>query len=397
VAFVNANVIPMDRQRVLPDQTVLVEGTMITQVGPTQRVRVPRGTRVIDARGKYLIPGLIDVHVHLAGTREEQLAILKVFVAQGVTTVLNMRGTPEHLALRAQVAEGQVPGPTIFTVGPYVNEPFVSTPDEVERAVVEQKRAGYDFVKMHGDLTREAYARLNAVGRREGIRIIGHAPRTLGLDAMFEERQYAVAHAEEFIYDRQHSSRDFEKVEPQIPSLARRMVDAGIWLMPNLTAFRNIGEQLRNLDSMLARPEMRALPATVREGWGPATNPYTRRMGPEQHPRIMARHALLQKLTLGLHAAGVRLLLATDAMNTGTVPGYSAHDELGELVAAGLSPYEALRTATSNAAAFLGSNYRSGTIAAGRNADLVLLDANPFENIANTRRITGVMVRGRWQ
>ena len=354
VAFVNVNVIPMDRQRILTRQTVLVEGAVITQVGPTQSVRVPRGARVIDARGKYLIPGLIDVHVHLAGTREEQLAILQLFVAQGVTTVLNMRGAPEHLTLRSQVAAGQVPGPTVFTVGPYVNEPFVSTPDEVERAVVEQKRAGYDFVKMHGDLTREAYARLNGVGRREGIRIIGHAPRTLGLDAMFEERQYAVAHAEEFIYDRQHSSRDFEKVGPQIPSLARRMADARIWLMPNLTAFRNIGEMLRNLDSMLARPEMQALPVTVREGWGPATNPYTRRMGPEQHPRIMARHSLLQKLTVGFHKAGVRLLLGTDAMNT-------------------------------------------GTIAAGRSADLLLLDANPLEHIANTRRIAGVMVRGRWQ
>lgn len=329
VAFVNANVIPMDRQRALTDHTVLVEGTVITQVGPTRSARVPLGARVIDARGKYLVPGLIDVHVHLAGTREEQLAILKLFVAQGVTTVLNMRGAPEHLTLRSQ--------------------------------------------------------------------IIGHAPRTLGIDAMFEERQYAVAHAEEFIYDRQHSSRDFEKVEPQVPSLARRMVDAGIWLMPNLTAFRNIAEQLRNLDSMLARSEMQALPRTVREGWGPATNPYTRRMGPEQHPHIMARHALLQTLTREFHDAGVRLLLGTDAMSTGTVPGYSAHDELGELVAAGLTPYEALRTATANAATFLGSNYRSGTIAAGKNADLVLLDTNPLESIANTRRIAGVMVRRRWQ
>ncbi|MGH7467449.1 MAG: FtsX-like permease family protein [Longimicrobiales bacterium] len=118
-----------------------------------------------------------------------------------------MRGSPEHLALRAEVAQARVPGPTIFTVGPYINEPFVTAPAEVERAVVEQKRAGYDVVKLHEDLTGEAYARLNAIARREGIRVIGHAPRNLGVDAMFAERQYAVAQAEEFLYERDSSSR----------------------------------------------------------------------------------------------------------------------------------------------------------------------------------------------
>jgi hypothetical protein len=396
IAFVGVNVLTMDAERAVPDQTVIVSDGVIMTVGPTARVPAPRGARIVDGRGKYLMPGLADLHVHLVGDRATQLALLKAFLANGVTTVLNVRGTPDHLALRAQVAGGAVLGPTIYTAGPYVNEPFVTTPEEVERAVVEQKRAGYDFVKMHGNLSRDAYAHLNAVGRREGIPIIGHSPRNLGFEAMFEERQYAVLHAEEFIYDRAGSSRDVAQLEPLVPGIARAAAQAGLWVMPNLTAFRNIALQINDLDAMLARPEMALLPPAIREGWGPSTNPYTRRFGKDRYPAIMTLYAMLEKLTRGFRDAGARLLVGTDALNTGTVPGTSAHDELALLVSAGLTPYEALRAATANAGKFLQRADVVGTVAVGKHADLLLLDADPLESIANTRRIAGVMVRGVW-
>ena len=161
----------------------------------------------------------------MAGPRAIQLALLKMYLVNGVTTILNLRGTPEHLTYRREIREGGLLAPTLYTAGPYVNEPFVVTPDSVEKEVVAQKRAGYDFIKLHGDLSREAYKRLNAVARREGIRVIGHAPRNLGIDALFAEGQYALAHAEEFLYDTTNSSRDADlpKFEPRIPELARRM------------------------------------------------------------------------------------------------------------------------------------------------------------------------------
>jgi imidazolonepropionase-like amidohydrolase len=253
-------------------------------------------------------------------------------------------------------------------------------------------------VKLHGVLSREAYARLNAVARREGIRVVGHAPRNLGVAAMFEERQYAVAHTEEFLYDQNNSSRDRDlpQVEARIPELARSMAETRTWLMPNLTAFKIIGLMAQDLDAVLARPEMRFMPRTVRQGWGPATNPYTARFGKESYPGILARYQLLQKLVAAFRGEGVRLLIGTDAMNTGVVPGFSTHDELGELVAAGLTPFEALRAATANAAEFLAITDQRGVVAVGQNADLVLLDANPLENIANSRRIAGVILRGQW-
>ena len=394
-AFVDVDVLTMDTDQLLRRQTVVVTGGVITALGPAARIAPPRGARIVDGRGKYLMPGLADLHVHLVGDRATQLALLKAFVANGVTTTLNVRGTLDHLALRSDVGSWAVLGPTIYTAGPYVNEPYVTTPDEVERAVVEQKRAGYDFVKMHGNLSRDAYARLNAVGKRERIPIIGHSPRNLGFEAMFEQRQYAVLHAEEFIYDRSGSSRDFAQLEPRIPEIARAAATAGLWVMPNLTAFRNIALQINDLEAMLARPEMALLPASIRDGWGAATNPYTRRFGKDMYPAIMARYALLEKLTRGFRDAGTRLLVGTDALNTGTVPGTSAHDELALLVRAGLTPYEALRAATANAGEFL-QRADLGTVAVGKQADLLLLDANPLNDIANTRRIAGVMVRGRW-
>jgi hypothetical protein len=398
IAVVNVDVIPMDRDGVLAGQTVLIRDGIIRQIGSSSAVRIPAGATRIDGRGKYLMPGLADMHVHMAGPRAIQEQLLKMYVVAGVTTILNMRGSAEHLALRADVRSGRVLGPDMYTVGRYVNAPFFTTPDSVEQEVVAQKRAGYDFVKMHGELSREAYARLNAVGKREGIRIVGHAPRTLGIDVVFAERQYAIAHAEEFLYDTTGSSRDADlpNFERRIPELTRKMVAADIWLMPTLTAYRNIGLMVRDLRAVLARPDMRYLPAGIRAGWESETNPYTRRFGPEKAPGILARHALLQELTKSFDSAGAKLVLGTDGLNVGTIPGFSVHDELQELVQAGLSPYHALRSATANASAFLGASPCIGQVRLGCVGDLLLLDANPLNGIGNTRRIAGVMLRGRW-
>ena len=396
VAFVDVNVVSMASERILPGQTVVVRNGVIAEMGPASRIKIPAGATLVPAAGKYLMPGLMDLHVHMAGPRDMQLALLKLYVANGVTTILNARGAPEHLTLRAAIAKGDVFGPTLYTVGPYVYEPFVSTPDEVERAVVEQKRAGYDFIKMHGELSREAYARLIAVGRREGIRIIGHAPRTLGIEVVTEERQYALMHAEEYLYDRKNSSRDFAQLEPRIPELARAAAATGLWIMPNLTAYKSIAMQIINLDSMLARPAMRFLPPAVRDGWGPATNAYVLRFGKDRGPGILDRYAMLEKLVRGFKAAGVRMLIGTDALNTGVVPGFSAAEELEDLVTAGLTPYEALRAATVNGAEFLGVGNRQGTVAVGKRADLLLLEQNPLSDVRNVRRRAGVMLRGRW-
>ena len=315
-----------------------------------------------------------------------------------MTTVLNLRGLPRHLELRDRAAKGTLLGPTIYTSGPFISATTGSspTPEEMERAVVEQKRAGYDIIKIHGDFTRDAYHKLFEVARREGIRVIGHSPRNLGYEAMLEERQDAVAHAEEYICDKNSNSKDFALIEPRIPSIARATAAAGTWLVPNLTAYKNIALQLADIDAVLGRPEMRYIAPSIVEQWTPPSNPYLARYTKAHAEGFFARYAMLERLTKAFHEAGVRLLVGTDAMNPSVVPGFSVHDELRDLVYAGLTPYEALRAATAGPAEFLGASAEFGTITVGRRADLILLGANPLADVTAASRRIGVMLRGRW-
>jgi len=398
-AFTNVTIVPMDVEHTVPSQTVLVRQGRIIGIGPAESIRIPRDALSIDGRGRYLVPGLVDMHVHLRDYPENDMAaLLELYIAAGVTTVLNLRGIPRHLELRDRVAKGTLLGPTIYTSGPFISATTGSspTPEEVERAVVEQKQAGYDIIKIHGDFTREAYHKLFEVARRERIRVIGHSPRNLGYEVMFEERQDAVAHAEEYIYDTNSRPKDSAAIEPKFPEIARATAAVGTWLVPNLTAYHNIAQQLGDIDAVLGRSEMRYIPPAVVRQWTPPSNPYLVKYTKADAGAFFGRYAMLERLTKAFRDAGVRLLVGTDAMNPSVVPGFSVHDELRDLVHAGLTPYEALRAATAGPAEFLGASAEFGTIAVGRRADLILVGADPLVDVAAASRRIGVMLRGRW-
>ncbi len=399
VALVNVNLISMTREQLLTGQTVVVRDGKILETGPSNRVKVPPNASKIDCRGKYLIPGLADMHVHLNFDQKDNEAFLKLFLANGVTTVLNLMGFPMHLKLREQIAKGEIRGPTIYTSGPFVNEPAHKTTEDVERAVIEQKKAGYDFLKIHGELSLPVYHHLLEVARREHLRVIGHAQRNLGMMTVLEERQETIAHAEEYLYAYFGFKRNYPTELLETAIMVREISDAtaraGTWVIPTLTVYKGIGLQVEDIDAALARAEVRYVPARVKRGWIPANNTYVHRFKKETAPMFKLRYALLEKLVKGLSDARVRLLAGTDTPVPSVVPGFSIHDELRDLVAAGLTPYEALKTATLNAAEFL-QRADAGTIAAGKRADMVLLDANPLVDIANTSRVSGVMAGGRW-
>src|SRR5215471_1970220 len=298
VAFVNVNVIPMDEERVIAGQTVLVKDGLIAALGPASSVKIPPGALRIDGRNKYLLPGLADMHVHFEPLSEEtNAAMLKLFIANGVTTVLNLYGTPAFLKLRERVGRGETLGPVIYTSGPFISNAPVNTPtpEEVERMVVEQKQAGYDLIKIHGDFSREAYHRLFEVARRENMQVIGHLPRNLGIEAAFEEKQDAIAHAEEYLYayfffkpttSPANSSREAQlkwiaDQASRIPSVAEATAKARIWVSPTLTVYSGIARQVDDIDAVLKRPEMKYLPPFIATRFAPANNTYVQRFKKE--------------------------------------------------------------------------------------------------------------------
>jgi imidazolonepropionase-like amidohydrolase len=391
VAFEHVTVVPMDRPGVLGDRTVIVRNGVIAEITPASRP-APAGAVRIDGRGKYLFPGLTDTHVHLEGNAG---AWLGLFLAHGVTTVFNLRGGPEQLELRRRVAVGELAGPTIYTSGPFTNQPTIMTADDARRTVKEQKAAGYDFAKIHGNLTEDAYAALIHTGREEALTIIGHAPRNLSFDSVISARQPLVVHAEELIYTK------FRALDTlAIPELAARTAQAGVWLTPTLTTFAGIVAQWGRppaADSALGEGEGKTLPPSLKQYWT-GSNPYVRRT---TNADFVTRALAFQRPMVGmLYRAGVPLLAGTDTPLPVMLPGHSLHQEFVELERSGVDRWGALAAATANPgrfiATFVDHGSRFGTITPGSRADLLLVDGNPLDDPTVLVHPTGVMARGRW-
>jgi Amidohydrolase family len=544
-AFVNINLVPMDRDGIVRSQTVIVRGTAISEISPASAITIPACAIVIDGTGRYLTPGLADMHIHLDSLvhARPNFGDAPLFLAYGVTTVLNLRGEPEHLAWRQRIRDGELLAPNLYTSGEFINEPRERTPEEVEHEVVTQFRAGYNVIKYHqivdaegrylttSGLSRAAYMRMNEVARRLGIPLLGHAPTNLGLNALLEAHQ-SLAHVGEFIplYFLPSEPKDMNRFflvsvasllllllscatwaafgivrrarnlgsavcaahvsrtrkivfaftvlamvsmafsillilsgnmpllimatitllvmvvlaigavvsvatcwrkyvpsagtklhfallivavaaflsaavywlpilwrssDAQVVRVAGSARRAGIWVETTLNLYDTTVMSPRQRAKLLQEPAFKALPPDIREDW-------TATAGQDLLPRwqmIVFRNypKFTRRLTGALHQVGVPLLLGTDAMGAPlAIPGASAHQELRLLVESGLTPYEALRTATVNPSKFLGKEDEFGTITVGKRADLLLVSANPLVDITTLKNPVGVMVRGQW-
>jgi imidazolonepropionase-like amidohydrolase len=415
VAFVNVNVIPMDRERILAGQTVIVRDGRIALIGPVGQTKVPAGAFSIDGRGKYLMPGLADMHVHLypgAGNQDDLASQqLQLFLANGVTTIRNMIGKPEHLVLRDKVAKGELLGPTIYTAGPPLLGDTVPTPEAGERAVIEQKKAGYDFLKVHEGLSPETYAAIAATAKRVSIPFAGHVTATVGLKRALEARQTSIEHLDGYL---QAMVADNSPVPPtpsqvvlgpvlehidesKIPTLARATREAGVWNDPTLTLFKII-VSYDKAEELLKWPELQYVPAKMREGFARQKQSTADIPAPaSERQRYLD---LRNKMLIALHKAGAKLLVGPDSPQFFLVPGFATHRELQSFVDAGLTPYEAIEAATRNPGEYIAEIMKAqrdfGTVEVGLRADLLLLDANPLQSVANLQKRAGVMVRGRW-
>jgi len=415
-AFVDVTIVQGRQEPMHTHQTVVVSGSRIVAMGALQDVVVAADATIIDGRHRYLIPGLIDVHVHLwgysrtgEGDPDTERAVLNMLLANGITTAVIMEGSPASLALRRAVADGSVTGPRLFTAGPLIQEENSGAPphrqtfttvEEVTAEVVREKAAGYDFVKVHGALSAESYAALLATARAVGLPVIGHVPDNLGLDAALDGGQVQITHIESYLQSYFEFNRKLPTDAAEIDSMVRIVSDktkrAGVYVAPTLSVFHQIIAQIADVNALLGRPAMRYMPPAALADWRPPSNPYVQHWTVNDIPRLRAQFSVMQKIAKSLQDAGVPLLAGTDDLVPCQLPGFSMQDEFEQLSTAGLTPREILQSATVNAARFLNRPDVSGVIQVGNTADLVLLNANPLVDVDNVFRQEGVMLRGQW-
>ena len=411
VAFVDVTVVPMDRERIVPGQTVVVRGDRIVAIGPADKVKVPEGSVRVAGTGKFLMPGLAEMHAHIPGGQASDSVVertLFLYVAGGITTIRGMLGHPRHLGLRDRAAKGELISPTIYTSGPSINGNSAPTPDVVRRMVTEQKAAGYDFLKIHPGLTREVFDAMASTAQQVGIKFAGHVPLAVGLTRALEAGYASIDHLDGYVEAMVRKGAPVSASESQffglnlgehldltrLPALAEATRKAGVWNVPTQSLIENLLPAL-NAETLARRAEMRYVPAKTLAEWAQEKNSLLAET--RSTPRsATAMTEARRKLIKALHGAGAGLLLGSDAPQIYNVPGFSIQHELEALVAAGLTPYQALETGTRNVAVFFGTPGGSGTIETGKRADLILLDANPLDDVRNTTRRAGVMLRGKW-
>ncbi|MFC1714426.1 amidohydrolase family protein [Candidatus Poribacteria bacterium] len=431
IAFVNVNVVPMDSERILTGQTVIVRGDRISEIGPVDTIDIPGDAQRIDGSGKYLMPGLVDMHIHL--WNESELAL---FIPNGVTTVRNMWGTEYHLKLREEIKEGKHVAPTLFTTGPIIdgNPPLwgssvaVETPEQARQVVADNKAAGYDLIKTYDGLSVEIYDALMEAAAKHGMPVAGH-PTVVGIEHALAAGQHSVEHL--FGYEKYLEGEDSpffgqslwnrrpESIvwrhsvawqymdERKIPGIARATREAGTWNCVTLVVHQKIVMTREQRKQELELPYMKYVPMSTKQGWlsskatigGERLREWLgelRGLGISLEECLDAHFRNGKKMTKALHDAGARIVLGTDALNPLVLHGFSVHQELQYLVDAGLTPYEAVKAGTRDAAECLGELDEFGTINVGLRADLLLVDGNPLVDVGNADKRVGVMLRGHW-
>ena len=426
LAVTRVNVVDVERGRILADRTVLVRGNRIAVLAPASDVTVPAGARVIDGHGKYLIPGLWDMHAHVVA-EENWRWRFPLYLASGVTGVRNMGVTGEDsalalaLALRKRIATGEVIGPRLVTTGPLLDGApgvwpkslLVTNAAEGRHAVDSLADAGVDFVKVYQQLPRDGYFAIAAEARRRGVPFVGHVPMRISAEEAIGAGQRSVEHLLWVAYactsggDSLRASVVASKRRPSAASWAHHdaarcraimtaMRERGTWMVPTFVeAHVDPQRELARIDSMFADSALwRRMPAAVAAEWRAS---YPRDRALLLDPDYLAFAAAVRASLEDVRVVRPRILAGTDVGVPFVEPGASLHQELQLLVRhLGLTPLEALQTATIEPARFLGMTDSLGTVQPGKLADLVLLDADPLADIRNTTRIAGVVANGRY-
>ena len=416
IAFVDVTVLPMTQGgETLARQTVIVSGDSIVTIGAAAHVQVSTEATIIDGAGRFLMPGLTDMHVHLEYS--EDPSILALFLANGVTTVRNMDGRPYILEWRDLIERGEMLGPRIYTAGPILDgDPpvrgdnlAIGSAEEAREAVRAQAAAGYDFVKVYTNLSPTAYAAIVEEAASQGLPVAGHIPRDVAVEHALASEMWSIEHVTELgdlveakdspFRNGWHWSKLYlaMPVDPaSYADAAAQVADAGVGVVATTVQADRALVPRDTIDAWLRRPEMNYLGSDVLDFWESLATRSLDRMDAADWALVDAGRDNRLRLVRALHDAGAGVLIGTDTPNPFVVPGFSLHEELANYEAAGIDRTRILELATREAARFLGTFEEAGTVEAGKRADLLLLDADPRESLATVRRPVGVMAAGRW-
>jgi imidazolonepropionase-like amidohydrolase len=410
IVFEDVNVIPMDNNRVLEHQTVVTRNGKITALGAFKKVKYGNEALVIDGRGKYLIPGLAEMHAHVPPIDdiEPMKDVLALFAVNGITTIRGMLGHPKHLELRDKVRKGEILSPHFYTTGPSFNGMSVSSPEAGAAMVRQQKQAGYDYLKLHPGLSREKFDAIAATAKEVGIPFAGHVSFGVGVWRAAEAGYSSIDHLDGFVealvpgiekyVDQQTGLFGMwvgDKADTtQIPKLMAALKSNNIWVVPTQSLAERWMSPRYTPDDFRKDPDRIYMKPETMEQW---IKVKTDLMNNPQYSvaKIEAFVKLRRKLILECQKNGIGILLGCDAPQIFNVPGFSTHNELQYLVTSGLTPYEALKAGTINVATYLNQK-DAGIIRQGNVSDLILLNANPLADIKETRNIAGVMIGDRW-
>jgi imidazolonepropionase-like amidohydrolase len=395
VAFTHVTVVPMDEERALDDHTVVVEGERIVAVGPAGEVEVPEDATVVDGTNRWLIPGLAEMHGHIpppGAPRERVENVLFFYVANGITTVRGVLGAPGQLELKAEANAGSIVSPTLYLAGPSFSGNSVSSPAQAADMAREEAEAGWDLLKIHPGLTRAEYDSIATAAKAAGIRFVGHVPEEVGLVHALEMGQETIEHMDGYV---EYLNGEKGPVDPvRLAEAVERTRAAGAAIVPTMALWETL-YGIHPLETLTAYPELRYMPPDMVEGW---TQRYREGLTDPEFDPVESRTVIENRTRIltALHEGGVTILMGTDSPQVFSVPGFSLHREVTRMAAAGMSPYEVLVSGTRNVGTYFANEDEFGTIAPGQRADLVLLAADPLQDVASLSRIEGVMVRGRW-
>jgi len=415
-AIKNVNVIPMTLDnKLIENATVVIKDKKILSINQP----IPSGAKIIDGKDKWLMPGLTDMHVHtnadgnLRGNLPTQGAtffmntqdVMTTHIANGVTTIFELDGRVEHFGQRNEIAKGKgkgkgkVIGPRM-AIAPVINGGdqsnggrIVNTASDARQAVRSIKAEGYNFVKAYAHLNIESFIAIVDEAKKQGMKVVGHIPDAFKgkTEKAFIPNFGLVAHAEEF----SKQIRNQPKTKKEAQYFAQLAKKNNTWLMPNLIAIVKIRDQVQSLDSIASMKTLKYVHPILQDKWLTSNN-YNKHSSPKFLNYLDSLITFHKEMVVAFKEAGVPMVAGTDAGTSGIVTGFSLHDELELLVDAGLTNEEALISATRLPAEWLGIDKEVGTVEIGKYADLVLLDANPLEDIKNTKTINGVFVNGTW-